>query len=228
MKHRLTVTQPISFLDKVYAAKDTTHDCLTVYFDVKKAFDSVSLGLLLHKLSSFGFDQNLLVLFQSYLTGLKQVMEIEGCCSSEAVVTSGVPQGSVLGPLLFIIFINDFTDSIQHSECFLYCEDFKLFSVPSIDKFQNDIGSFSSWSTLNELDFHPDMWKILSFNQRYNNAKLSLNGSRLKHVDSTADLGITVNSLLCWYNLLTSALQKLQKFQIFWSVVFQSEFMFLQ
>ena len=118
----------ISYLDKVYAAKDTTHDCLTVYFDVKKAFDSVSHGLLLHKVSSFGFDHNLLMLFQSYLTGRKQVVKVEGCFSSEAVVTSGVPQGSVLGPLLFIIFINDVADSIQHSEYFLYCDDLILFS----------------------------------------------------------------------------------------------------
>ena len=114
------------------------------------------------------------------------------------MVTSGVPQGSVLGPLLFIIFINDVTDSIQHSEYFLYCDDLKLFSVSSIDKIQNDIDSLSSWSVLNELDFHPDKCKILSFSQRYNNADLSLNGSRLKHVDSIVDLGITVNKSLSW------------------------------
>ena len=119
MKQRSAVTQLFSYLDTVYAAKDTSQDCLTVYFDVKKAFDSVSHGLLLHKLSSFGFDHNLLMLFQSYLIGRKQVVKVDGCFSSEAVVTSGVPQGSVLGPLLFITFINDVTDSIQHSEYIL-------------------------------------------------------------------------------------------------------------
>ena len=156
MKRRSTVTQLISYLDKVYAAKDTTHDCLIVYFDVKKSFDSVSDGLLLHKLSIFDFDHNLLMLFQSYLNGQKQVVKVDGCFSSEAVVTSGVPQGSVLGPLLFIICINNVTDSIQNSECFFYWDDLKLFSVSSIDKIQNDIDSLSSWSVLNELDFHPD------------------------------------------------------------------------
>ena len=135
------------------------------------------------------------MLFQSYLIGRKQVVKVDGSFSSEAVVTSGVPQGSVLGPLLFI---NDVTDSIQHSEYFLYCDNLKLFSVSSIDKIQNDIDSLSSWSVLNELDFHPDKCKNLSFSQRYNNADLSLNGSRLKHVDSIVDLGITVNSSLCW------------------------------
>ena len=143
MKQRSTATQIISYLDKVYAAKDTTHNCLTVHFDVKKAFDSVSHGLLLHKLSSFGFDHNLLMLFQSYLIGRKQVVKVDGCFSSEAVVTPGVPQGSVLGPLPFIIFIDDVTDSLQHFEYFLYCDDLKLFSVSSIDKIQYDIDSSS-------------------------------------------------------------------------------------
>ena len=211
MKHRGTFTQFFSYLGKVYAAKDTTHDCLTVYFDVKKAFDSVSHGLLLHKLSSFGFDHNLIKLFQLYLTCQKQVGKVDGCFSSEAVVTSGVPQGSVLGPLLFIIFINDVTDSIQHCEYFLYCDDLKLFSVSSIDKIQNDIDSLSSWSFLNELDFHPDKCKILSLSQRYNNAELSLSGSHLKHVDSIVDLGITVSSSLCLDNHVNLSIAKTTK-----------------
>ena len=151
------------------------------------------------------------MLFQSYLTGRKQVAKVKGCFSSEALVTSGVLQGSVLGPLLFIIFINNITDSIQHSEYFLYCDDLKLFSVSSIDKIQNDIDSLYSWSVLNELDFHPDKCKILSFSQRYNNAELSLNKSRLKQVDSIVDLGITVKSFLCWDKHVDLSIAKARK-----------------
>ena len=137
MKQRSPVTQLISYLDKVYAEKDTTQDCLTVYFDVKKAFDSVSHGLLLHKLSSFGFNHNLLMFFHSYLNGRRQITEVDGCFSSEVLVTTGVTQGSVLCPRLFIIFINDVTDSVQHSEYFLCCDYRNLFSVSSIDNIQN-------------------------------------------------------------------------------------------
>ena len=92
MKQRSTVTQLISYLDKVYAAKDTTQDRLTVYLDVKKAFESVSHGLLFHKLSSFDFDNNLLMLFQSYFIGRMQAVKVDGSFPSEVVVTSGVPQ----------------------------------------------------------------------------------------------------------------------------------------
>ena len=91
-------------------------------------------------------------------------------------MTSGVPQGGVLGPLVFIIFINDVTDSVQHSKNFLFWYDLKLFSVSSIDKIQNEIDSLSSCAILNKLDFHLDNWKILSFTQHYNNADLTLNG----------------------------------------------------
>ena len=92
MKQRSTVTQLISYLDKVYAAKDTTQDRLTVYLDVKKTFESVSHRLLFHKLSSFDFDNNLLMLFQSYFIGRMQVVKVDRSFPSEVVVTSGVPQ----------------------------------------------------------------------------------------------------------------------------------------
>ena len=73
-----------------------------------------------------------------------------------------------------------------------------MFSVSSINEIQNDIDNLSSWSFLKELDFHPDKCNILSFSQRYNNAELFLNESRLKQVDSIVNLVITVNSLMCW------------------------------
>ena len=91
-------------------------------------------------------------------------------------MTLGVPQGSVLGPLVFIIFINDVTDSVQYSEYFLFWDDLKLFSVSSIDKIQNEIDSLSSWSISNELDFHLDNCKSSSFTQHYDNADLYFDG----------------------------------------------------
>ena len=86
-----------------------------------------------------------------------------------------------------------------------------MFFVSSIHKIQNDIDSLSTWSFLNELDFHPDKCKILSFSQRYNNAELSLNGSRLKQVDSILDLGIIVNSLLSWDKHVNLSIAKATK-----------------
>ena len=99
-----------------------------MFFDIQKAFDSVPHLSLLQKLEQIGINPYILRWVQSYLTERRQFVVVEGSCSSTLQVVSGVPQGSVLGPLLFVVYLNDVADCISGgSKINLFADDIALF-----------------------------------------------------------------------------------------------------
>ena len=196
MKHRNTVSQLVSYLDHVYKSIDNNTPSVSVYFDVKKAFDTVPHHVLIYKLQLFGFDNAFIELITSYLTNRKQCVKVNGMLSDVIDVTSGVPQGSVLGPLFFVIFVNDLPDEVNYSHYFMFCDDFKLYSLSISEFIQCDINSLSSWSEVNGQHFHPTKCLYLPFNSgKYN---LVLQGTPLKEAQNVVDLGLTIDKNLNW------------------------------
>ena len=120
----------VGFLDKVVLSINDLQTFSTdvVYFDFSKAFDSVNHDLILTKLKSmYGIDGRLLKFVQNYLQGREQSVVIENCVSTSKPVLSGVPQGSILGPILFVLFINDLPSGLsQGTELALYADDTKI------------------------------------------------------------------------------------------------------
>lgn len=98
------------------------------YLDFQKAFDRISHNLLVKKLGKIGVHSSLLDWIHSYLTQRSQYVKIDQPRSSSFPVISGVPQGSHLGPLLFLIFINDIVDVVKYSKCLMYADDVKIFN----------------------------------------------------------------------------------------------------
>jgi len=104
----------------IYKGFDAGLNTLMIYLDIKSAFDTVWHNGLIFKLSNYGIDGKLLNWFKSYLSNRSQVVVSQGVASESRNILTGVPQGSVLGPLLFLIYISDFDTSLQSLE-FFFC-----------------------------------------------------------------------------------------------------------
>ena len=137
------------------------------YFDFAKAFDSVDHDLILKKLkSNFGIDSLLLDFLKNYLENRNQAVVISGATSSYLPVLSGVPQGSILGPTIFVLFSNDITSGLNNeTKIMMYADDTKIWRQVSRYndhlKLQGDIDYLLEWSIRNEMKFLPSKCKVL-------------------------------------------------------------------
>ena len=131
-----------------------------VYIDFSKAFDSVVHNKLILKLRNVGIDGFLLSWISAFLKGRTQRVKINTSCSNPLNVNSGVPQGSVLGPTLFNIFINDLVEQILYSEIYLFADDVKIFSKNSV-QLQHDLKAFIEWANIWQLEISFDKCCVL-------------------------------------------------------------------
>ena len=181
----------------------------SVYFDFKKAFDSVPHSILLFKLWQIGITGPLWYWFRNYLTNRHHFVHLEGISSDYLPVKCGVPQGSILGPLLFLIFINDIPSKIIFSNLYLFADDSKLQSPStfnsSSNNLQKDIDSLVSWSHSNSLALNSRKCVAIKFSSTKSK---SVSSSPFYSIDKTQiptphthrDLGIVVSSNLSWTN----------------------------
>jgi sarcosine oxidase/L-pipecolate oxidase len=139
-----------------------------LYLDFAKAFDSVDHNLIIEKLKFFGV-KGIMVLnwFRDYLNNRTQRVVMEGVCSGWTHVTSGVPQGSILGPLLFVIFINDLPNAVpQTTKVALYADDTKSFrgitSEGDSCDLQQALSNLSTWSSNNNISFNESKCKRMT------------------------------------------------------------------
>ena len=139
-----------------------THFCfatLAVFLDLSKAFDTIDHNILIKKLNFYGIRGIALEWFKNYLTNRSQFVFYRDTHSANCSVTCGVPQGSVLGPLLFIIYTNDLPHSLTHSNCILFADDTTIYYT-SNDKttlqrnIENDMTSLANWFYANKLSLN--------------------------------------------------------------------------
>lgn len=127
-----------------------------LFIDLTKAFDTINHSILYAKLNSLGICGPTLALLQSYLANRTQVVNYGGVLSSPIITNQGVPQGSILGPLMFLIYINDLPSSLNSSDCILYADDTTIFSSDKdlnnlLAKLNTDVAKLVSWCKNNLL-----------------------------------------------------------------------------
>ena len=142
---RSCTTNLLLYMDSLTQARDDGLISDTIFFDFAKAFDKVPHKPLLHKLQAYGVCGELLQWINSFLTDRSFCVKVDQTLSSPAPVYSGVPQGSVLGPLLFLVYINDLTDVIS-SRSLLYADDLKIWTSDDPNALQGDIINVKNWS----------------------------------------------------------------------------------
>lgn len=200
-------SQLIPFTDSLARCLNKGSRTDIIYFDFAKAFDSVNHDIILDKLKNqYGINGLLLKFFVEYLSSRVQRVAIGNKLSEELSVASGVPQGSILGPLLFVLFINDIGNDINEgSSLLLYADDTKLFREINDDQdcllLQQDINTLNNWASANKMKFHPAKCKVLSVSlKRFDRDPFSykLSGVSLQHVNSEKDLGVHMTNNLCW------------------------------
>ena len=225
-KAHSTETLNILVSDIMLEAIDKKNVTAIVLLDMSKAFDSVSHPILLHKLKCVGASSQAVGWFKSYLSGRRQYVRIGSTVSSVLPLSHGVPQGTILSPLLFCIYTNDIPAIPLSSNIDSYVDDSKLFLTFSmkdikqtITKLENDLRSVAKWCFEHQLLINPNKTKFLLIGSRpmLQNlpANISLNFLKqtINPVTSAKDLGTTFDSNLSYNehisNLTSSCIRKL-------------------
>ena len=212
------INQLLSITHEIYNSLDEGLEVKSFFLDIPKAFDKVWHNGLLLKLSQNGISGNLLVLLSSFLSDRKQRVLLNGQTSEWRNVTAGVPQGSILGPLLFLIYINDLSGDLS-SKAKLFADDTSLFSVThdittSANELNNDLKKISDWAFQWKMSFNPDPSKQAQeviFSRKLKNVShppLVFNNVNVSSCKSQKHLGILLDARLTFEEHYKTILSK--------------------
>ena len=203
-----TVSTTALYINDIYEAMNKNEVTISVYIDAMKAFDTVNHEILVQKLEYFGIIGKNANWVKNYLSNRKQCTIANNMVSTEELITCGVPQGSVCGPLLFLLYINDISKVLENCKVSLYADDTVLyFSAPTVENaipiVQQDLYKLSEWCNKNRLTINCNKTKYCVYGMRSIVKKsrnidiiLSLNGTVLEKVCSYKYLGFILDDQL--------------------------------
>lgn len=215
-EHRSTITALLAILNYVYKNLDQNNKVLAMFVDLSKAFDCVDHKILLDTIEMYGIRGTCSELLKSYLSGRKQFVECFGERSDELLVEIGVPQGSVLGPLLFILYINDL-DNFIFSYYGAFADDITIIcnevnSEAALEQLKSSFRSISQYFNAKKLVFNQDKTFFMQFHpvaSKYNSSLLlQHNGKSIQQLSSFKLLGIHIDLSLDWKMHVSSVCNK--------------------
>ena len=222
---RSTVTQLLEVYHSFCKAVDEGKEIRVVFLDITKAFDRVWHRGLIYKLHRCGIRGGLLEWFVDYLSNRKQRVVINGQASGWSNIQAGVPQGSVLGPILFLLYIDDIVHTVQNCKIRLFADDTCLFievedRLHTAQLVNDDLDAIAAWSNRWLVQFSPAKTKSLLISNRqdsYLNPQVQLMGNLVEEVESHTYLGVRISANLSWKlhinDVATKARKKLSLMQ---------------
>ncbi len=210
-----TTTVMLAMRDDIHRAMKRGEVTIAVLADFSKAFDTVSYPTILRKLHRQGFSKDYLKWVTSYLTGRRQFVQIDDAMSSTTDVSFGVPQGSILGPVLFNLYVNDLSENLDSTISYhQYADDTSLYThckpadlKSCQDNLQSNLDKLSNWSNSNNLVLNPKKTKVMLFSTTQlsrvhrleeHSVHLVANGVELKRINSSLLLGTVLQQNLKW------------------------------
>ena len=188
------------------------HQVDLVLLDFSKAFDKVNHLKLLFKLSTYGVKGGTLIWISSFLGG--RTVMLKGECSLEVPVTSGVPQGYVLGPLLFLLYINNLPENI-YSQVRLFADDTAVYLTVSgpngSNILQSDLNYLQEWERTWDMEFNPSKCQVLHISRARQpiHSQYTLHGEILESADCARYLGVSISKDLSWNTHISQITSKL-------------------
>ena len=199
---RSCLTQLVQFFDQVTRHLEDGDNVDVVYLDFAKAFDKVDFFIALQKIFNLGIAGKLFRWIECFLTGRKQLVYVNGAKSMPKDVLSGVPQGSVLGPLIFLVLLGDIDTGIVSASVSSFADDTrilaKISSPQSVFSMQQDLETIYQWSETNNMEFNANKFECMRYGTneliKTSTSYFSNSGSIIETKDSVTDLGIMMSS----------------------------------
>uniref|UniRef100_A0AA85J531 Reverse transcriptase domain-containing protein n=1 Tax=Trichobilharzia regenti TaxID=157069 RepID=A0AA85J531_TRIRE len=203
LKNRSCVTCHFDFFNCITSSREARKLVVVLYFDISRAFDMVSHSILFEKLYSCGIRNPLLNWLKSFLSNRVQITKVGSVLSHPRQISSGVVQGSVLGPLLFTVYINSICKCFTSGKPFLYADDLKVvYSCYThelsdmVTKIHLELSSLATWCAESCLNFNIDKCGWICIGNSKLDLTLEINGRKLAKLNSVVDLGIRYSSNL--------------------------------
>ena len=181
--------------------------CGICFLDIEKCFDTIHHGILLQKLECYGIQGYALQWFKQYLTNRTQCVRLGNCLSDINPISIGVPQGSVLGPILFLLYVNDLPQHIKNEQCNMFADDTIIYSsgqsISEIQsKLQMTIDSVIPWYESNRLAVNTEKSSVMLIGKktqiRDNNLNIYINNVLVNETNCTNYMGLFIDNTLSW------------------------------